>query len=65
MKLYYQPIFKYTFKFACAEDIFEHNSSNIFKTKESAMSWAKETWEDIKCEDDILIDINIRQLVLE
>ena len=62
--LYYQPIFKYTFKYACPEDIFEQSSSSIFKKKESAMSWAKETWEDIKDEDDILIDINIRTLIV-
>ena len=62
MKIYYQPIFKYTFKFTCAEDNFEQSSSAIFKTKESAMSWAKKTWEEIKSEDDILIDINIRKL---
>lgn len=63
--LYYQPIFKYTFKYACAEDIFEQSSSIIFETKESAMSWAKETWENIKHEDNILLEIIIRRLVVK
>lgn len=64
MKIYYQPIFKYTFKFACSEDIYEHNSTVIFKTEKQAMSWAKKVWKEIKGEDDVLIDIEMRNLII-
>lgn len=61
---YYQPIFRYTFKYACSEDIYTHESTIIFRTKERAMSWAKETWKDIKDDDDILIDITYKILFI-
>ena len=59
----YQPIFFFFFKdCACDDDLFTFHSNFVYTDPTKAAKCAQDLWSHIKCEDDILKEILIKEI---
>lgn len=66
LKVLYQPIFRYTFKYSESDDdLVTLHSSCVYTDPEKAVKCARDIWSAIKGEDDILKEILIKKLYIE